>query len=106
MAQASVRVHHDIEARVARSISVKRLVLGLTQHVNREAKRKVPVRTGNLRRSISYAVSEENGAPVGIVKASAFYAAFVEFGTSRMSPRPFLRPALGTIEGYLKGLGR
>jgi HK97 gp10 family phage protein len=35
-----------------------------------------------------------NTGPVGAVEARVEYAAWLEFGTRRIAPRPFLRPAL------------
>ena len=61
----------------------------------RIARAKAPVRTGFLRSSI-------HGEPVvvrgqwgllGHLTADAPYATFVEYGTSRMAPQPFLEPA-------------
>lgn len=49
-----------------------------------------PVDTGALRDSIT-AESDGNSA---IVSANTDYAAFVEFGTSKMAPQPYLVPAL------------
>jgi len=46
-------------------------------------------RTGNLRNSISHA-EDDDSAYIG---TNIKYAPFVELGTSRMNPRPFLRPA-------------
>ena len=63
------------------------------QQVETEAKRLVPVLTGNLRRSITHQVSSD----AAIVSAAAGYAFYVEFGTGRMSPRPYLRPALASV---------
>ncbi len=49
-----------------------------------------PVDTGALRDSIT-AESDGNSA---VVSANTDYAAFVEFGTSKMAPQPYLVPAL------------
>lgn len=49
-----------------------------------------PVRTGALRNSIS-AESSGNKAEISAEKE---YGVFVEFGTSKMSPKPFMVPAL------------
>lgn len=65
-----------------------------------EARRKVPKRSGNLAKSI---ISMQRKAEQGQVKFSVtpskggnndgWYAHFVEFGTVKMSAKPFLRPA-------------
>lgn len=49
-----------------------------------------PVDTGALRDSITVE-SDGNSA---VVSANTDYAAFVEFGTSKMAPQPYLVPAL------------
>lgn len=46
-------------------------------------------RTGRLRNSISHA-RDDDAAYIG---TNVEYAPFVELGTSRMKPRPYLRPA-------------
>jgi len=56
-----------------------------------EAKRLAPVRTGRLRDSIRIL---ERGAGYVIVGSDVEYAPYVEFGTYRMAPRSFLRPAV------------
>lgn len=56
-----------------------------------EAKRRAPVRTGYLRSKISAAKAGKNAADV---ISAAPYAAYVEFGTSKMAPRAHLRPAI------------
>lgn len=56
-----------------------------------EAKRRAPVRTGYLRSNITAAKAGKNAADV---ISAAPYAAYVEFGTSKMAPRAHLRPAI------------
>ncbi len=62
----------------------------------------VHVRTGHLRASIRAELGEDVEAeaafsPVQVI-ADTPYASFVEFGTSRMDPQPFLGPAAEEIE--------
>lgn len=72
-----------------------------------KAKSLVPVRTGALRDSITKA----GGGASWIVTATQHYAAFVEFGTRFMSARPYLRPAIESlnwgdfIRAFFKRLG-
>lgn len=64
-----------------------------------ESKRIVPVKTGNLRASITSEVAEQTPtrATVNIGPGSqAPYGKYVELGTFRMSAKPFLRPPLVT----------
>lgn len=86
-------------------------MLNLGFHVEERAKSAVPVRTGNLRRSIhtlafrdgkvigasgvdlpDYA-SEMRGGIGVIVGTNTGYGIFVELGTYRMAARPYLTPA-------------
>lgn len=53
------------------------------------AKRLCPVDTGNLRNSISHA-NDKDSAYIG---SNVEYAPYVELGTKRMKPRPYLKPA-------------
>jgi HK97 gp10 family phage protein len=56
----------------------------------------VPVRTGFLRDSIFHQVVESDlNLTFG---ATADYADYVEFGTSRMAARPYIRPAFDATE--------
>ena len=55
----------------------------------RYAKELCPVDTGRLRNSISHA---RDGDEV-VIGTNVEYAPYVELGTRRMSPRPFLKPA-------------
>lgn len=55
------------------------------------AKQYCPVDTGRLRNSISHAVSESEQAAV--IGTNVEYAPYVELGTSRQKPQPYLEPA-------------
>lgn len=67
-----------------------------------QAKIYCPVDTGRLRNSISHA-TEEDGMVIG---TNVEYAPYVELGTSRMDPQPFLAPAIennmDTYESIMK----
>ena len=54
------------------------------------------VDTGRLRASITHRFEEGTGGepPAAYVGTSVEYAADLEFGTSRMAARPFMRPSL------------
>jgi HK97 gp10 family phage protein len=68
-------------------------VRSITRDAERRARELVPVDTGRLRRSISSDV-EGKELVVGTVSADTEYAAYVEYGTSRMHAQPYLRPAM------------
>lgn len=82
--------------------------------VEASAKRRTPVRTGTLRRSI--ATRQEGGGVRGYVGTNIRYARPVHDGTRHMAGRPFLAQGIedsrGAIEkilgdvgaGYLEGL--
>lgn len=72
------------------------------------ALRLVPVRTGHLRGTVK-AVYDPSRKAIEL-SATAPYAMYVEYGTWRMAPRPFLRPALreagpGLFSGLAIGSG-
>lgn len=93
----------------------KNVMVGATRAsakvVSDEAKRLVPVDEGTLKKSIgitkrrskqknivSFSVSPRKGG-----KNDGFYGRFIELGTSKMSAKPFLRPALEkSVEETLK----
>lgn len=62
--------------------------------IERIAKLKAPVDTGTLRNSIG---SDIRGLTAEI-GPTIRYAPFVEYGTARMKPRPFLGPATTVVE--------
>lgn len=68
------------------------------------AKINCPVDTGNLRSSIHTELTDQssNSAEAG-VSPSANYGGFVELGTSRQRPKPYLRPAADENESRIVG---
>jgi len=63
----------------------------------RESMKLAPQDTGNLRRSHSVAINLSGDMIEGLLKNSANYWQFVEFGTSKMDAKPFVTPALATV---------
>jgi HK97 gp10 family phage protein len=73
--------------------------------VLRSAQQKCPVRTGNLRASLTKEVSKDD--LYAVVGTKVHYAPYVEYGTRKMAPRAYLRPAYleneKSIKEMLKG---
>lgn len=60
--------------------------------------------TGTLMRSITHEVREENGEVVGIVGSTLRnpdYPKFLEFGTSKIKPRPWLSTAIEKSQNFM-----
>lgn len=69
--------------------------------VNRLAKQLCPVDTGRLRASIQ--ISDFNpDVPSAVVGTNVEYAEYVEYGTSRQSAQPYMRPAAEEGKQILK----
>lgn len=61
--------------------------------------------TDNLRDSIRYEVHKEGGEVYGIVGSTQKdpnYAVFTEYGTSKMAPHPWLRPAMRKNNEFIR----
>lgn len=56
------------------------------------------IRTGTLRRSITHEVEKTSTGIVGRVGTNVKYAPHLEFGTSKMAARPFIRPKFAENE--------
>jgi HK97 gp10 family phage protein len=65
---------------------------GLADKIKDEAKSIVPVRTGKLRDSIEVIDGETN--KIKYIGSDVDYAIYVELGTVKTDPKPYLRPAL------------
>lgn len=85
------------------------LKTGLTTNINEifdqayeQMQKDVPVRTGNLKRSIKKSGGQgESSKVLAQITVSAPYAGYVNFGTFRMRPRPFATSAYNMIISQL-----
>ena len=77
-----------VKTEVKKRIALRLGLVGVV--VERRAKLIVVVRTGTLKRSLTHEV-EDNVVRIG---TNIEYGPFVELGTSKMSARPYLVPAL------------
>lgn len=77
---------------VKKTLSEKRRIAleAVGVFVEGEAMERAPVKTGNLKGSITHAVENDNAVLVG---TPVDYAPHVELGTYKMEEQPFLRPA-------------
>ena len=74
----------------------RQAVIKAAYDVENYAKRIVPVDTGNLKNSIQTEITGDFTATVGPRVANfqeVYYAPFIEYGTSRMAARPYMRPS-------------
>ena len=81
-----VRVASGLDAR-ANAVAEK-----VGQGALRTAKANAPVESGTMRRNVRLV----RKGSTSVVESSTFYAAFQEYGTSRMAPNPFMSPAVET----------
>lgn len=64
--------------------------------IEAQAKATVPVDTGTLKNSIQ---AEQAGDLAWQVGTPVEYAPYVEYGTTKMAPRPYLGPAAEAVRG-------
>lgn len=84
-------VARDLSRRAIRVESrAKELATGQASHLGIGPN----VRSGRLRGSITWRLGQDDESVYADVGSAVEYAIYVEEGTSRMGPRPFLRPAL------------
>ena len=100
------KVLEEFAPRIANNL-MKATIHGIASEITKEAKRRVPKRTGTLRKSLKTKRRRgKPGQPVSDViadsgktaKNDGFYWRFVEYGTqSGMAAQPFMRPAKDKI---------
>jgi len=83
------------ELRRQASAAIRKAAFDIEAH----AKAVVPVDTGNLKNSIQTTMEDDLTAVVG---THVEYAPYVEFGTYKMSPRPYLGPAAEAVRPSLE----
>lgn len=74
------------------------IVSELTDICLKEAQRGCPVRSGHLKSTLRKAYEAVKGVITGQVYTDCDYAEYVEDGTSRQAPYPFMRPAAEKTE--------
>lgn len=81
-------------------------VLKTCAKITTQAKELAPVDKGDLRQSITYStylvkgnLNSVPGKREGYVGSMLDYAVYQEFGTRKMRPQPFLRPAIALVAG-------
>lgn len=79
-------VLNELSRRVEQALEA----IGMTAESH--AKAIAPVDTGRLRNSITHAV--DMGEQAVYIGTNVEYAGYVELGTSRMKPQPYLEPAV------------
>lgn len=108
----TIKFNHFPEIAAALPEKTKAVVAKAALDVEGNAKNTVPVDTGNLKSSIS--TEFENDGLTAIVAPHTEYAAYVEFGTRRMTAQPYMTPAaervrpafIGAMEQMLQEIGK
>ncbi len=76
----------------------ERIVRAYTLKGEALSKSNAPVRTGALRGSIHSTIDTNGDSISGTFGSDLYYAKFVERGTSRMAPQPYIAPAFAAVE--------
>lgn len=96
----------SLEPKIAKKL-VRQSLRKAAKPILAVARTKCPVDTGTLKKSIKIRAMRRKKNSFGVLVGTAlkwftgdtFYGAFVEFGTSKMSARPFMRPAFDEKKG-------
>ena len=90
-ALVEIRENNAAQVESALNSAIAKALTMIGQQAEGYAKLMCPVDTGRLRNSITNAIdTEENAVYIG---TNVEYAPYVELGTSRRSPHPYLKPA-------------
>ena len=77
--------------------AVQAVVPAALEEIHAEAVQLCPVDAGQLRSSLHMRVAEGPSGAQGEVVADVPYAAFVELGTYKSAPQPYLYPAFALV---------
>ena len=81
-------------------------MLDVVTHIVGDAKYLAPVRTGFLRDHITASVTRKRVWIIGTIRSTAPYSLYQEFGTSRNSANPYMRPAFNkNVDRIIRELG-
>lgn len=97
------RALKELEPKVQKKIVKKAMRKGM-KIVQQSAKDHAPVETGTTKDAIKVRAAKLGRKSIGIdvrvgegeYKGETYYAAFLEYGTSKMEPKPFMRTAYDT----------
>ena len=100
MAIGSVKItSHVKEVIEAKNEAIARALEAIGIQAEGDVAELAPVDTGRLRDSITHEVDESEEAVY--VGTNVEYAAYQEYGTSKMKPHPFLKPGImNNLETY------
>ena len=103
MGQAVLFVQGQTKELLNRSQPLRRLSSGIRVGLDPSKPGEPPKRVeGSLLRSITTQVEVTTQRIIGRIGTNIEYARFLELGTSRIRPRPYLRPALRKSQPALK----
>jgi HK97 gp10 family phage protein len=89
-----IDLSHDISGLPATVLPLVRVAVEKTSaDIQRDAQIIVPVDTGHLKGSITHETRSTSDGAEGTIGPTAAYGDFVERGTSRMAPQPYMGPA-------------
>jgi len=97
----SLHVEKMVEKKIKQVVDAeKNIVKDLGSIAKKNARKFVPVDEGDLKKSIDLTLTD-NEAQVG---TTLDYGRYQEYGTRKMPPQPYLRPALDVARKSAKGV--
>jgi HK97 gp10 family phage protein len=102
---ATALVHREMVKKVS-TPGPPRSTPGNPPHVGFKMRKGKPTGGGALRQSIQPTVVRTGNTIVGDVTANVEHAGYLEFGTSRMAARPFIRPTMAEQRENVRAIMR